>query len=132
MSQAVITLLSRILTQLSTIGTPSNIAGITRVAAFSTTTPLAGAGVYTSPTVDGVNYKLLTFLALTDQAGSFFIQHSDDGTNWTNSAAAASATTANTPSLQSVTITLRYIRIVYTNGATLQGTFKLTGYLSPL
>lgn len=137
MSQAIITKLAEILKQLGGAGSttsaaPTSIDKITRVLTFSTTTPLAAAGVYTSPTIDAINYKVITFLITSDVAGSYFIQYSDDGVTWYNSSTTATSNAANAVSSGTNNVILRYYRLVYTNGAAIQGTFKAGMYISPL
>lgn len=108
-----------------------SIASITRALAFSTTTPLGANGVYTSPTIDGLNYKVISIAYFADQAGSFVYQHSDDGVTWYS--VPSTAVAASTLGLPNVTISKRYFRIVYTNGATPHtAIFTFSGYLSPL
>jgi hypothetical protein len=110
---------------------PVQITKITRVLAFSTTTPLAANAVYTSPTIDGINYKYLFGRAICDQGGSFIIQYSDDGLTFDSS------TTTSVPAnalfnINSVGIFGRYFRYIYTNGAAAQTLFRFSVYLSPL
>lgn len=134
MSQGIITMLYRILQQLgggAVAGQlPASIDKITRVVAFSTTTPLGAAGVYTSPTIDGLNYKTTSLTTLSDQVGGWVAQHSNDGVTWVSTA--STATVANTLANNAVILVRRYIRVVYTNGATPQGSFDAALYLSPL
>lgn len=104
---------------------------INRVLAFSTTTPLGANAVYTSPTIDGVNYKWFNGSIFSDAAGSYVLQHSDDGVSWISSA--SSNVTANTLAQTVNNFILRkYIRLVYTNGASPQTTFSLSMYEVPL
>lgn len=104
---------------------------INRVLAFSTTTPLAANAVYTSPTIDAINYKFALLSGLSDQAGTYQRQHSHDGVTWFVDSAAASVP-ANSPLGISNNIYRRYFRIIYTNGATAQTSFDFSCYLSPL
>lgn len=113
-------------------GSNNQIIGTTRVLAFSTTTPLGANAVYTSPTIDAINYKYHSGLITADQAGSFFIQYSDDGVTWYNSSLSASTLAANAVNLPSFFNALRYLRYVYTNGAAAQTIFKLSIYQAPL
>lgn len=106
---------------------------IERVKGFETETPLAANGVYTSPTIDVINYKVYTLFGTTDQAGSYLLQHSDDGITWYSQSATPVAVAANgIIATTTGALLLRYFRLVYTNGATLQTIFRLTMYLSPL
>lgn len=111
-------------------GNNNQIIGITRVLAFSTTTPLAANGVYTSPTIDARTYRAYNVTMLSDATGAFISQHSDDGTNWVSTASAA--VTANTLTASSTNSLRGYFRIVFTNGAALQTTFSVSCWLSPV
>lgn len=106
------------------------IDGITRVLAFSTTAVLGNAGVYTSPTIDSTNYNLMNVTTLSDQAGGYILQHSNDGITWVS--AANNAQTANVLRTDNQTAQRKYMRIVYTNGATPQGSLDIAAYLRPL
>jgi hypothetical protein len=109
---------------------PTKITAIQRVLAFSTTTPLAANAVYTSPTIDVINYKSLLGRILTDQAGSYVLQHSDDGITWDSQA--SSGVGANAFATPGGSAYGRYMRVVYTNGAAAQTKFILSMYLFPL
>jgi hypothetical protein len=109
------------------------ITGTTRVLAFSTTTPLGANAVYTSPTIDAINYKSYSGILVADQIGSYFVQHSEDGTTWYNGTTTAANQTANavTPFANGVFYS-RYFRFVYTNGATPQTSLHIVFSISPL
>lgn len=109
---------------------PVEITSILRVLAFSTATPLGASAVYTSPTIDAINYKSHANFGISDQAGSAVRQHSDDGVTWVSET--ATAVTANAMYTTGSVLYRRYFRIVYTNGATPQASFSLSVYLSPL
>lgn len=96
-------------------------------------TALAAGATFTSVTLDFGDtmnaYQTITALAFSDQpsaANGFKIQISRDGTNWRDTATAS--VTANVLSSVTQHISYRYARIVYTNGATLQGTFNLDAH----
>lgn len=137
MSQAIITMLGRILVQLGggTGGTglaPTSIDKITRVLSFSTSTPLIANGVYTSAWVDAINYKSFSHLtAYSDVAGAYIVQFSDDG-GITSVPNASVSVTASTLSTSAASVSRRYFRVVYTNSTTIQTSFSLSVYLSPI
>jgi hypothetical protein len=107
------------------------IGQIHRKLAFSTTTPLGANAVYTSPTIDAINYRYINGSWLSDQAGTYVLQHSDDGITFYSGA--SNNVTANTlASQQNAALLGRYLRLVYTNGATLQTSFHGSFYLAPL
>lgn len=97
-------------------------------------TALAANGVFTGATLDfgdSMNiYQTITALAFSDQASAsngFQIQISRDGTTWRVSQQAS--VTANTLSVITAHLSYRYARIVYTNGATIQGSFNLDAHV---
>lgn len=101
---------------------------ILRSQAFITTTALGADTPYTSPSIDGLQYKRLTGKVFADQAGTLEIQHSDDGTTWDTLTSISVA--ASTPLSFDESIYTRYIRVNYINGITAQTVFRLSGYLS--
>lgn len=81
---------------------------------------LAAAGASTSAAFDlGVNHQWSTVRAFAygDQAGSFVIQHSRDGAAWRTLGAAVSNTAGGAANAEQQAL-MRYVRIVYTAGAT--------------
>ena len=97
-------------------------------------TALAAAGAFTSATLDFGDtmnvYQTITAVAFSDQASAsngLQIQVSRDGTNWR--VAQQASVTANTLATLTAHLSYRYARIVYTNGATLQGTFNLDAHV---
>lgn len=97
-------------------------------------TALAGGATFTSVTMDFGDtmnsYQTITALAFSDQASAsngFKIQLSRDGTNWRD--ATTASVVANTLSVITVHLSYRYARVVYTNGATLQGSFNLDAHV---
>jgi hypothetical protein len=98
------------------------------------TTALAANATFTGVTLDYGDtmniYQTITALAFSDQASAtngFKIQISRDGTNWRD--AVSASVTANTLSVITVHLSYRYARVVYTNGATLQGSFNLDAHV---
>lgn len=97
-------------------------------------TALAGGATFTGVTMDFGDtmnaYQTITALAFSDQASAsngFKIQLSRDGTNWRD--AVTASVTANTLSVITTHLSYRYARVVYTNGATLQGIFNLDAHV---
>jgi hypothetical protein len=99
---------------------------------FSTTTALGAGATYTSPTYDsmasGSNFAWLTGKCFSNVAGTLHFEHSSDGTNWTRTRSIA--LTAGQGFTFDERIFLRYVRLVYVNGATAQTTFRLSGFAS--
>ena len=74
----------------------------------------------------GVNHGLCAFnaMVIADQAGTLRIQSSINGSMW-YSATAEVAVAANTPVILRVPVMCQFHRVVYVNGTTAQGYFKL-------
>lgn len=92
----------------------------------STSTPLAAGATYTGTWTDVSSYSNLTVVAVTDQVSStdgFMIQFSTNGTNVDDNDSFTMA--ANNGQQVSFALPARYYRIVYNNGSTIQGSFRL-------
>lgn len=107
--------------------TTANIGTVSPTVYADSTTALAAAGVYTGLSRDAgttIAYQRFVGRAYADQAGTLAVQSSTDNTTWRLvEQVALAAGEAKTINIQVVE---RYNRIVYTNGATLQGAFRLT------
>lgn len=96
----------------------------------STTTPLTGGATFTGTATDTLGYSTYSLMVQADQdsaAGGLSVEYSSDGTTWyAGESYTIPADTVKffTPPLQD-----RYVRVVYTNGATPQTTFKLDSVL---
>ena len=107
-------------------------------AANSTTTPLLGtasapADVFTGTAIDMTPYVsgIVSIFADQDSAtGGLAIQYSSDGTNWDHADGHVYTITANVGRGIEFGIEAKYVRIVYTNGASAQGTFRMQTLLS--
>ncbi len=95
---------------------------------LGTTTPLAAAATYMGATRDsgsapgtGTAFSYFNSLFYADQAGSAFIDGSNDGTIWFPVASAAF--TASTPLTLTTPVMFRYHRARFVNGSTAQTTF---------
>lgn len=89
-------------------------------AVLTTTTRDIGASTGSSQ-----RYSYFNVFAIADQAGVARVEVSVDNTTWRR-ATPDIAVAANTPLVLSLPVIARYFRVVYTNGATLQGFFLLT------
>lgn len=96
------------------------------------TTALAISTAFTSAAMDLANsreYSSLSVLGFADQAGAVRVEQSWDNATWTKTHEIASVA-ANTPALlENCKLYMRYIRVVFTNGATAQTTFRLAAAL---
>lgn len=66
--------------------------------------------------------------AFADQAGTFRIEMSVDGSTWRR-ATPDTAVSANTPVTLIAPVVTRYLRVVYVNGATAQTAFLIASRL---
>lgn len=126
----------------STIAIPTQTQAILRQLVTLTTTVLGIGAVFTGPTIDAIDARMVTGLVTADQGGTLDLQLSDDGTTWytptarvtdTTEAVAASApieVAANEVRSFILTAKVRYLRLRYTNGAVAQTAFRLSAYLS--
>lgn len=115
---------------------------IDRLYQFSTTTNLTANNVYISNAVDCSTYKKLCGHVAANQAGTLYVQQSDDGSsNWltvqTTAVSASTQTTISSVSYYNATqyevnITSKWARVIFVNGATAQTYFLFSGYTTPL
>lgn len=101
-------------------------------AANSSTTPLGANAVFTGTSVSTLNYGAIVVNVFSDQpsaAGGLSVQQSSNGTNWDDTD--GYTISASTALKVVIPRQAAFVRIVYTNGATLQGTFRLQTLLSP-
>ena len=111
------------------ISLPTDKQSILRQQAFLTTSNLGSAGTV-NYIVDGLQYKRLTGRVFADQTGTITIFHGDDGTNWDTVPDTTIAVAANIPTKFDEIFYARFIKIVFTNGATIQTKFRFSGYPS--
>lgn len=109
-------------TVLRTINTVSNYN--------STTATLAGNAAFTGLTEDVKDYSTIQLSVIADQVSAtdgLSLQQSSDGSNWDiTDVYTVPASTGKTFSVQ---VAARYFRVVYTNGATIQGAFRIQSVL---
>lgn len=109
-------------TVLRTINTVSNYN--------STTTTLAGNATFTGLAEDVKDYSTIQLSIIADQASAtdgLSLQQSSDGSNWDiTDVYTIPISTGKTFSVQ---VAARYYRVVYTNGATIQGAFRIQSVL---
>lgn len=93
----------------------------------STTAPLAANATYTSDVITPEGYTLpieeVRGAVSANVAGALHIEHSNDGTAWIRTRTIAVA--ANVAQSFVEVAPLRYVRLVYVNGATTQASFTL-------
>ena len=118
------------------VSTSDQINGVKAIvsAANSSTTPLVGGASFTGATVDLTavpGYTAVQVQVLASQNGTVYIQFSTDTTNWDHTITSI-VTAADSASI-ATGIHGRYVRVVYTNGATTQvgGYFRLQTLLIP-
>ena len=97
----------------------------TNVPVLLSTTALAASASFTSVAMDFATSRDFTKLALyawADQAGTMRVEQSWDSATWRKTHELT--VTASTPALiTNADILMRYVRLVFANGATLQGAF---------
>lgn len=97
----------------------------TNVPFLLSTTALAASASFTSTVMDFAcsrDFKKLNLYAWADQTGTMKIEQSWDNSTWRKTHEVA--VSASTPALiTGADILMRYVRLVFTNGATLQGAF---------
>lgn len=104
---------------------PTSLVG-TVSTANSSAVALGGGAAFTGTGEDVKNYNWIQVNVFADQASAtngLSLQYSSDNTNWDSNDTYTIA--ASTGKLFSVQAGARYFRIVYTNGATPQGVFRL-------
>lgn len=106
---------------------PVDIQRILRSQYVSTDTPLAISASFTGDTLDVRAARGMTGRAFADQAGTLYIEHSDDGTTWDVSDTIT--VPASTSTFFDVLMYLYYARVRFVNGATAQTTFRLDAWL---
>lgn len=115
----------------SDIIVPIDKQAVYRSNAFIITAALAAnASLSTAPIIDGIQFKRLTGRVFVDQSGTLKIYHSDDGTTWGSVPDRTIAVSANAPVTFDEPFYCRWVKIDYTNGASAQGSFSLSGYVS--
>ncbi len=91
-----------------------------------TSTPLLGAGVFTSGAFSNDNIGSIAVRVDSDQSGSLALEGSDDGTTWDT--VSTTVVTGGTVAEATLAPYGGIMRFVYTNGATGQATFRLSAY----
>jgi hypothetical protein len=86
-------------------------------------TTLGNAGVWDSGNKETLDNDSLQGTVFADQGGTLLIKQSLDGTNYDK--VTTLTIVANTPQDINVTLLCPYWRMVYTNGATPQGAFRV-------
>ena len=93
----------------------------------SSSTPLGISGVFTGTATDVLEFSAITVNIDSDEdsaADGIQLQLSSDGTNW-DSSRDFTYTAANNGSAFQLATVAQFFRVVYTNGGTGQGTFRL-------
>ena len=90
----------------------------------ATRTPLGANETYTSATLMADTYDTIVGTVFADQAGTLYIEQSNNGTNWDLST--SNSISASTGEAISEVIVAPYFRARYVNGATPQTAFRLT------
>ncbi len=98
----------------------------------STTATLGIDAVFTGTSTDVLNYSAVTIMLLADQASAtdgLSVEFSTDNSNWDDKS--VWTISANDARRFQFPVTGRYFRIVYTNGGSGQGSFRMQTLLHP-
>lgn len=90
----------------------------------STTTALTGGATFTGQSRVASRDDSIVGTVFADQAGTLFVEQSNDGTNWDVSSSYAVA--ANDGKGFSEALVAAFWRLRYTNGGSAQATFRLS------
>jgi len=94
----------------------------------STTSTLAGDGIFTGTSEDVTEYSSVTVSSNSDVSGSWVMQFSTDGTNWDRSVpvnTGANTLQTNHGGVHRLAIITQFFRVIYTNDSTIQASFRL-------
>ena len=91
----------------------------------STATPLGGAAVFTGTGDDISQYSTVTVFMDSDVDGTLAMQFSTDNTNWDRAKVVPLDIAIGSGSVHTLEVVAQYFRIVFTNGASAQGHFRL-------
>lgn len=89
----------------------------------SSNSPLAGGAVFTGGWSDVSSYSAVTVASYSNVAGTLAVQFSTDASNVDSTLTFDCA--AATPEQHRLTVLRQYVRVIYTNGATAQTSFRL-------
>lgn len=118
---------------------PIEVRGSKRDFLFTATSNLGANGVFFSPVYDGSTVTKLSGFVSASIDGTLYIQESDDQVAWYTTSSQAivtagsnviSSVTYYTGTVYEKTLSARYVRLVYVNGATAQTRFALSAYTS--
>ena len=114
-------------TALPVSGTITALAATLVSAGNSSTTTLAGNATFTGSSQDCSGYSQVSVLVFADVASAtngLSVQVSSNGTNWDDVQTRTVA--AGTATHMAIGVSARYVRVVYTNGASAQSAFRLS------
>jgi len=103
----------------------------------SSTTPLGSNASFTGSAIDVLSWDRVTVMVFSDQSSASLglkIEFGPDGTNWYDASTftfTAGGTSPNSGQVFSTAVRGHYMRVVYTNGASAQGSFNLQTILQP-
>lgn len=113
---------------------PTDLQTIYRVQMFVTNATLAAGATFDSTALSGSGYNTINFAKVSGKVfanvpGSLQLYESDGGTTW-DAAGPAIPVLGGVAVEWSWSCASAYFKLVYTNGATAQTTFRLSGYAS--
>jgi hypothetical protein len=106
----------------------------------SSTATLSGGAAFTGTATNVLSYAFINVLVYADQnsaataTAGVALEFSSDGTNWDDAQVnsfVAGSSAPNAGQVYGSSVRAKYFRVVYTNGASGQGTFRLSTLLMP-
>ena len=120
---------------------PVELRGKEKTFLFTTTANLALNAVFISPVYDSILKGRFSGFVSANQAGTLYIQETDDEVTWYTTSKIAVPIAASEP-ISSITYyealpfnvetSARKVRLVYVNGGVAQTRFQLSAYLRPI
>ena len=110
----------------TSIKQPVDKQAIYRVQVVESTTALDASASFTSASIDTTNFSKLQGFVYADVDGTLKLQMSSDNSNWYDYK--TYSVTGGTPLAFNDDVVTPYMRVVYTNGATAQTSFRLEVY----
>ena len=105
------------------------IKGAARRSALAHSGALEAGGTYTSPSMDGLQYKEITGRKVSPQTGIFTIRQSDDGETWADSRTENLNVEGTNVFFFKEPIYCRYVQVTFTNGGEAIEALKVSAYL---
>lgn len=119
------------------ISQPTDIKGVSKNLLFTTSANLGVSANYAAPTFDASAFKTILGFVMANQAGTIYVQESDDQISWytTNTIAVTASTQTSVAGTNyynaqtfSQNLASKWFRIYYVNSTTAQTAFNFSVY----